>query len=200
MFRSRDRVQRSGREEADDALLFVPRTIAYAFVTGQRYADSSSSHATGRGHCRGDPGGRWLALSVRTPRGLNARRAAGSTRPECQAVPRCGDNSSAVGPSVMIAILATLSPRRLPSTRARTSTKSSTSTDGKTKVTGRHVPIGELSARTFCTLAREFSSFRRRERSRENDVIPDTVSARLLGRPCDPLLRGRRSIRQGPRD
>src|ERR1700726_4433949 len=88
MFRSRDRVQRSGREEADDALLFVPRTISYAFVTGQRYADSSSSHATGRGHRRGDPGGRWLALSVRTARGLNARSAAGATRAECQAVLR----------------------------------------------------------------------------------------------------------------
>ena len=142
MFRSRDRVQRSGREEADDALLFVPRTISYAFVTGQRYADSSSSHAAGRGHRRGDPGGRWLALSVRTARGLNARRAAGATRTECQVVLRCGDNAPAVGPSVKVAIPARPSPRRLPSTQARTTcAKSSGSTDGKTNVTGPLVPI-----------------------------------------------------------
>jgi hypothetical protein len=42
------RVHRIGREEADDALLFVPRTVPDALVAGQRYADSSSSHATGR--------------------------------------------------------------------------------------------------------------------------------------------------------
>src|SRR5712691_5241121 len=98
MFRSRDRVQRSGLEEADDALLFVPRTVPHAFVAGQRYADSSSSHATVRGHRRGDPGGRWLALSVRTPCGLNTRRAAGSTCTECQTLPRCSDNAPAGRP------------------------------------------------------------------------------------------------------
>jgi putative transposase len=38
VFRSRDRVQRSGPAPADDPLLFVPRAVAYAFVAGQRYA------------------------------------------------------------------------------------------------------------------------------------------------------------------
>src|ERR1700687_3812001 len=34
VFRSRDRVHRSGLAEADDALLFVPRTIPHALVAG----------------------------------------------------------------------------------------------------------------------------------------------------------------------
>jgi hypothetical protein len=45
VFRSRDRVQRSGPAAFDDPLLFVPRTVPHAFVAGQRHAYSSSSHA-----------------------------------------------------------------------------------------------------------------------------------------------------------
>ena len=56
----------------------------------------------------------------------------------------------------------------------------------------------ELSARTFCTFPREFSSFRRRGRPRENEAEPGHGSARLLGRPRDPLLRGRRLQTRGP--
>ena len=58
----------------------------------------------------------------------------------------------------------------------------------------------ELSARTFCTFPREFSSFRRQGRPRESDADPGHGSARLLGRPRDPLLRGRRLQTRGPRD
>ena len=64
-------------------------------------------------------------LSVRAARGLNARPAAG-------------------GLSVKVAILSTPSPRRLPSTQARTTCgKASTPGDGKTNVTVGTVPIGE---------------------------------------------------------
>jgi hypothetical protein len=108
-----------GLEEADDALLFVPRSRTHVSLDKDTPI-FSSSYATVRGHRRGDPGGRWLALSVRAPCGLNARRATGSTRSECQTLPRCSDNAPAGRPSVTVAILATPSPRRLPSTRART--------------------------------------------------------------------------------
>ena len=60
------------------------------------------------------------------------------------------------------------------------------------------MPAAELSARTFCTFPREFSSFRRQGRPRENDADPRHGSARLLGRPRDPLLRGRRLQTRGP--
>ena len=79
--RSCDRVQRSGPAAADDSLLFVLRTVPHALIAGQRYADSSPCHVGQRWFCRrGDPGGRWLASSLRTARGLNTRRAAGSAR------------------------------------------------------------------------------------------------------------------------
>jgi hypothetical protein len=132
-----------GLEEADDALLFVPRSRTHLSLDKDTPI-FSSSYATVRGHRRGDPGGRWLALSVRAPCGLNARRATGSTRSECQTLPRCSDNAPAGRPSVTVAILATPSPRRLPSTRARTTcAKPSESADGKTNVTGRRLPIGD---------------------------------------------------------
>ena len=72
VFRSRDRVQRSGPAAADDPLLFVLRTVPHALVAGQRHADSSSGHAARRWRRRGDPGGRWPPSSIRTARGLNA--------------------------------------------------------------------------------------------------------------------------------
>ena len=72
MFRPRHRVQRSGSTAADDALLFVPRTVPHALIAGQRYADSSGGHAAPRRRRRGDPGGRWTPSSVRAARGLNA--------------------------------------------------------------------------------------------------------------------------------
>src|SRR6266851_4585326 len=76
VFRSRDRVQRSGRAEADDALLFLLRTIPDSPLAEQGRADSPHDHATRRGRHRGDPRGRGPSSSVRTARGLNARRAA----------------------------------------------------------------------------------------------------------------------------
>ena len=51
----------------------------------------------------------------------------------------CSDNAPAGKPSMKVAILATASPRRLPSTHARTTYgKPSAPGDGKTNVTGRH--------------------------------------------------------------
>src|SRR5712692_7890239 len=66
VFRSRDRVQRSGRAEADDALLFVLRTIPDSPLAEQGRADSPHDHATRRGRHRGDPRGRGPSSSVRT--------------------------------------------------------------------------------------------------------------------------------------
>ena len=58
----------------------------------------------------------------------------------------------------------------------------------------------ELSTRTFCTFRASSRHFRRQWRPRENDADPEHGSARLLGRPRDPLFRGRRLQTRGPRD
>ena len=58
----------------------------------------------------------------------------------------------------------------------------------------------ELSTRTSCTFAREFSSFQAAMAATGERRCPGHGSARLLGRPRDPLLRGRRLQTRGPRD
>ena len=56
----------------------------------------------------------------------------------------------------------------------------------------------ELSARTFCTFAREFSSSSRQGGPQESDADPGHGSGRLRGRPNDPLLTGSLLQTRGP--
>ena len=64
------------------------RTVPHALVATQGHTDSPSGHIARRWRRRGDPGGRWPPSSIRTPRGLNTRHVAGSTRPN-GAAPNC---------------------------------------------------------------------------------------------------------------
>jgi hypothetical protein len=52
----------------------------------------------------------------------------------------------------------------------------------------------QLSARTLCIFAREFSSFRRQGQLRENDADPGHGSAALLGPPRNRAIRFSRAV------
>jgi hypothetical protein len=125
VFRSRDRVQRSGPAASDDPLLLILRTVSHALVAAQRHADPSSGQAARQWRRRCDSRGRWPASSVRTTRGLNVRSAASSKGPT--GAHRYPDNllqprqlTPAARPPVKVATVARRSARRILSTHTGT--------------------------------------------------------------------------------
>ena len=86
MLRSRDRVPRGGREAADDAVLFVLRTVSHALVARQGRADPPPNRHAKRSPRRGDPAGWWASSPIRT----SGRLTSGPTRfisPESSSAP-----------------------------------------------------------------------------------------------------------------